>query len=61
MKVVWTAKALARLGELHDCIAAHSPLNAIAVVDRLTTRAALLAVPALTGRRVPEYRQDEIR
>lgn len=31
------------------------------MVERLTARAALLAVPPLTGRRVPEYRQDEIR
>jgi plasmid stabilization system protein ParE len=61
MKVVWTAKALARLVELHDYIAEQSSFNAIAVVERLTARAALLAMPPLTGRRVPEYRQDDIR
>lgn len=61
MKVVWTAKALARLDELHDYIAEHSPANARAVVERLTAKAVTLALPPLIGRRVPEYRQDEIR
>lgn len=61
MEVVWTAKARARLRELHDYIAKDSPQRALAVVDRLTARALLLAEPPLTGRRVPELSRDDIR
>lgn len=61
MEVVWTAKARARLRELHDFIAKESPQRALAVVDRLTARALLLAEPLLTGRRVPELSRDDMR
>ena len=61
MKVVWSAKALARLREIHDYIAQDSPQRAKTVVDRLTARSLTLAHPPLTGRRVPEYPEHDVR
>lgn len=61
MKVFWSAKAKARLRQIHDYIAQDSPIRAKQVVDRLTSRSKKLAVEPRADRRVPEYQQDDLR
>ncbi|HUG72234.1 MAG TPA: type II toxin-antitoxin system RelE/ParE family toxin [Steroidobacteraceae bacterium] len=61
MIVYWSAKAKARLREIHDYIAKNSPLRAQQVVDRLTRRSEKLAFPPRADRSVPEFAQDNLR
>ena len=61
MRVVWTAKAKARLREIQDYIAKDSPDRARAVVDRLLARSMTLADPPLIARQVPEYARVDLR
>jgi plasmid stabilization system protein ParE len=60
MKVYWSKKAKARLREIHDYIAADSPMRAIQVVDRITQRSSLLIKEPRGDRRVPEYMQNDV-
>ena len=61
MKVRWTNRAKARLHLIHDYIAEDSPKAALSVIDKLTLRSQQLNTLPNTGRRVPEYNQDDIR
>lgn len=61
MKVAWTDKALFRLQQLHDYIAADQPENARNFVDRLTIRAASIGGQPRIGRIVSRYGRDDIR
>jgi addiction module RelE/StbE family toxin len=61
MKVVWTDRAKARLREIHAYIAEQAPRAAPRVARRLVDRSRQLASLPLSGRVVPEYRQDDIR
>ena len=61
MKVLWTLEARARLVDIHDYIKQYSPTAARLVVARLLRRSRRLAVPPLEGRRLPEYRETELR
>jgi toxin ParE1/3/4 len=61
MKVVWTDRAKARLGEIHEQIERTRPAAAAKVVRRLVKRSAQLAAAPHSGRRVPEYDRDDIR
>lgn len=61
MKVYWTVEARARLLEIQTYIAKDSPTVARQVVTRLLQRSKQLAAPPLTGRRMPEYPDDEMR
>lgn len=54
MKVVWTRRALTRLGEIEDYIAADSPVRAASFVSELMDRAEALAGLPESGRVVPE-------
>ena len=60
MKVVFTAHAVSRLRQILAYIAADSPANAVAMVDRIIARAESLEKLSLRGRRVPEYDQDDV-
>ena len=61
MKVVFTAHAVSRLRQILAYIAADSPANAVAVVERIIARAETLDTQSFRGRLVPEYRQDNVR
>ncbi len=61
MTAHWTLKALHRLQQLHDHIAADQPENAQRFVDRLTRRVEALAEHPLTGHIVEKYRRDDVR
>lgn len=54
MKVIWTMKALTRLTEIEDYIAADSPTRAISFVSELMDQADRLAKFPESGRLVPE-------
>lgn len=61
MKVYWTAEARARLLDIQAYIAQDSPQAAREVAARLLRRSRTLATPPLTGRRLPEYPDDDLR
>lgn len=61
MKVVFTAHAVSRLGQILTYIAADSAENAVAVVDRLIARAETLEDLAFRGRRLVQFSEDNIR
>jgi len=61
MKVVWTARARARLRQIYNYIAQDQPLNAERVVDRITLRAWQLSEQPRSGRMVDDYQRDDIR
>ena len=61
MTVYWSAKAKARLRKIHDYIAQDSPARAKQMVDRLIRRSERIATEPRADRRVPDYRQDDLR
>jgi toxin ParE1/3/4 len=61
MRVYWTLEARARLLEIQAYIAQYSPRAARAVAVRLLQRSRKLATAPLTGRRLPEYPETELR
>jgi plasmid stabilization system protein ParE len=61
MKVVWTSTAQDHLDSIYAYIAHDSPIYALRMVDRITRRSQQIADAPLSGRRVPEYQQDQIR
>jgi len=61
MKVYWTLEARERLLEIQAYISPYSPKAARSVVARLLQRSHKLAVPPMTGRRLPEYPEAELR
>ena len=61
MKVVWTENAIRHLQNLHDYIAANSPIYAKRMVDRITRRTEQIADHPFSGRKVPEYDVENVR
>lgn len=61
MRVIWAPRALARIGEIAQYIAADRPGAARSWVHALFARAATLRDHPRRGRRVPEIGRDEIR
>ncbi len=61
MKAHWTATAEAHLDAIHAHIALDSLVYAKRMVDHLTRRSMQIADFPLSGRRVPEYENDQIR
>ena len=60
MTVQWTAKALRRLGAIHDHIAADAPMRAMTFCERLIASTEHLAAHPFLGTLLPEnaaYRQ----
>lgn len=61
MKVYWTAEARIRLLEIQAYIAQNSATAARQIAARLLRRSRMLATPPLTGRRLPEYPDEDLR
>lgn len=61
MRVIWAPRALKRIGEIAQYIAADRPEAARGWVRALFARAATLRDHPRRGRRVPEIGRDEIR
>lgn len=60
MKLVWTARAVRRLGEIYDCIAEDSVERVVAFTEALIDASQQLARHPLSGPVLPEdgaYRQ----
>jgi plasmid stabilization system protein ParE len=60
-RVVWTPEAISRLDDIDAHIALDSPANAKEMIARLLRRTRQLETAALSGRKVPEYRREDIR
>jgi plasmid stabilization system protein ParE len=61
LKVHWTDTAIRRLKELHNYIAQDAPQLAGSVTLRLLQRSRQLETAGRSGRKVPEYDNDEVR
>jgi toxin ParE1/3/4 len=61
MKVYWTPEARERLLEIQTYISQFSPEAARSVTSRLLQRSRKLAMPPITGRRLPEYPKTDLR
>ncbi|MDQ2070769.1 type II toxin-antitoxin system RelE/ParE family toxin [Natronospira bacteriovora] len=62
MRLVWTARARARLRQIHGYIAREDhPLNAERVVERITRRVEPLLEHPRLGRVVERYQREDIR
>ncbi len=61
MKVHWTDTAEGHLDANYTYIALYSPEYAKRMVDRITRRSQQIADFPLSGRKVPEYKMDQIR
>ena len=61
MVINWTDRAKGRLRVIHTEIAKHSLATADKEVDKLLSASARLAQLPNSGRKVPEYGQDDVR
>jgi toxin ParE1/3/4 len=61
MRVHWTQNAVEHLVNIYEYIALNSPTYAKGMVDKITRRSEQIADQPLSGRKVPEYQNDDIR
>lgn len=61
MRVRLSDEAKACLRSIHKHVAKDSPINATALIDRLTRRAESIGNLPWSGRRVPEYNENNMR
>jgi len=61
MRVHWTQNAIGHLTNIYEYIALNSPTYAKGMVDKITRRSEQIADQPLCGRKVPEYKTDDIR
>ena len=61
MKVYWTDNSIRHLLGIYEYIAGNSPVYAKRVVDIITRRSEQIAEFPLSGRKVPEYKTENIR
>lgn len=61
MTVVWSAEARAQLAAIHAHVSQDSPQNADDLIRRLVTRSVQLETVPQSGRRVPEYPDEDLR
>jgi toxin ParE1/3/4 len=61
MRVHWTNTAIEHLVSIHEYVAHNSQPYADRLVDKLTRRSEQIATFPLSGRMVPEYRNESIR
>jgi len=61
MMVKWTENALKHLLDIYKYIYENSPVYAKRMVDRLTKRSEQIADFPMSGRKVPEYPDEDIR
>lgn len=61
MTVIWSAEAQAQIAAIHDNVAEHDPRAAKALIKRLVARVVQLEIVPSSGRRVPEYPDENLR
>ncbi|HEY3859150.1 MAG TPA: type II toxin-antitoxin system RelE/ParE family toxin [Gammaproteobacteria bacterium] len=61
MRVRLSDEAKACLRSIHSHVVKDSPINADALIDRLTRRAESIGDLPWSGRRVPEYEENNVR
>ena len=61
MKVRWTNHATEHLLGIYEFIVGDSEHNALRMIDRLTHRSIQIAEFPKSGRRVPEYDDEQVR
>ena len=61
MKVYWTRNAIKHLTNIYEYIALNSPAYARRIVDRITQRSEQISTQPFSGRKVPEYENEDIR
>jgi len=61
MTVIWSAEAQAQLVAIQEHVAQDSPRDADALIRRLVDRVVQLETVPQSGRRVPEYPDDDLR
>ena len=61
MNVRWTDHSIRHLIEIYEYIAEDSPLYAKRLVDKITRRSEQIGVHPKSGRKVSEYKRDDIR
>ena len=61
MIVTWSAEAQAQLAAIHEHVAEDAPQDADALIRRLVDRVGQLETVPNSGRRVPEYPDDDLR
>lgn len=61
MIVHWTENAIGHLVNIYEYIAANSPTYGKRMVDRITRRSEQIADHPFSGRKVPEYEDEDIR
>ncbi len=61
MKACWTDNSIGHLLGIYEYIARNSPVYAKRVVDRITRRSEQIAEFPFSGRKVPEYKTEDIR
>ena len=59
--VFWTPEARARLEDIESYIAKDSPTAAKEMIAAILSRTRQLKITPLSGRKVPEYPQEELR
>lgn len=60
MRIHWTENAIKHLVNIYEYIAFNSPTYAKRMVDRITRRSEQIANHPLSGRKVPEYKADDV-
>lgn len=61
MRVEWTNTAIEHLVSIYEYVAHDSKPYAERLIDKLTRRSEQIAAFPLSGRMVPEYREESIR
>jgi len=61
MRVYWTENAIGHLVNIYEYIALNSPTFAKRMVDKITRRSEQIADHPFSGRKVPEYKADDVR
>ncbi|QKK01913.1 MAG: type II toxin-antitoxin system RelE/ParE family toxin [Pseudomonadota bacterium] len=61
MTVIWSAEAQAQLAAIQEHVAENAPRDADALIRRLVARVVQLETVPHSGRRVPEYPDDDLR
>ncbi|MGY6629896.1 MAG: type II toxin-antitoxin system RelE/ParE family toxin [Wenzhouxiangella sp.] len=61
MTVIWSAEAQAQLVAIHEHVAQDAPREADALIKRLVDRVMQLETVPNSGRRVPEYPDNDLR
>jgi len=61
MTVIWSAEAQAQLATIHEHVAQDSSREADSLIKRLVDRVVQLETVPQSGRRVPEYPDNDLR